>query len=75
MIKLLIKQKSVKFFGNIYSTEGVRADPKKVAAITEMRPSEYKSEVKSFLGMVNYRVVQKQHSCTRSIFVEKIGLQ
>ena len=52
--KLLIKQKSVKFFGNVYSEEGVRADPQKVAAIAEMRPPESKSEVKSFLGMVNY---------------------
>ena len=52
--KLLIKQKSVNFFGNIYSADGVRADPKKVAAITAMRPPECKSEVKSFLGMVNY---------------------
>ena len=32
----------------------MRADPKKVAAITSMRPPECKSEVKSFLGMVNY---------------------
>ena len=52
--KLLIKQKSVKFFGNVYSAEGVRADPQKVAAIADMRPPESKSEVKSFLGMVNY---------------------
>ena len=52
--KLLIKQKSVKFFGNIYSAEGVTADPQKVAAIADMRPPESKSEVKSFLGMVNY---------------------
>ena len=52
--KLLIKQRSVKFFGNIYSAEGVRADPKKVAAIADMRPPESKAEVKSFLGMVNY---------------------
>ena len=52
--KLLVKQHTVKFFGNIYSAEGVRADPDKVKAITAMRPPESKSEVKSFLGMVNY---------------------
>ena len=39
--KLQIKQKSVKLFGNIYSAEGVRADPKKVAAIADMRPPEF----------------------------------
>ncbi len=52
--KLIVKQPTVKFFGNIYSSEGVRADPEKVKAITAMRPPETKSEVKSFLGMVNY---------------------
>ena len=52
--KLVIKQKSVKFLRNIYGAEGVRADPKKVEAITSMRPPESKTEVKSFLGMVNY---------------------
>ena len=52
--KVSIKQPSVKFFGNIYSAEGVRADPGKVEAITALRPPENKGEVKSFLGMVNY---------------------
>ena len=52
--KLVVKQSSVKFFGNIYSAGGVSADPEKIAAITAMRPPETKSEVKSFLGMVNY---------------------
>ena len=31
--KLVVKQDSVKFFGNIYSKEGVSADPEKVKAI------------------------------------------
>ena len=52
--KLIVKKKEVKFFGNIYSAEGVKADPDKIAAITAMRPPETKTEVKSFLGMVNY---------------------
>ena len=52
--KLIVKKKEVKFFGNIYCAEGVRADPEKVAAITSLRPPKTKSEVKSFLGMVNY---------------------
>jgi hypothetical protein len=52
--KLIVKQRTVKFFGNIYSAEGVKADPEKIEAITAMRPPETKSEVKSFLGMVNY---------------------
>ena len=52
--KLVVKQPSVKCFGNIYSADGVSADPEKVKAIAAMRPLETKSEVKSFLGMVNY---------------------
>ena len=52
--KLIVKQPTVKFFGNVYSADGVQADPDKVKAINEMRPPETKSEVKSFLGMVNY---------------------
>ena len=52
--KITVKQPSVKFFGNIYSSEGVKADPDKIKAITSMRPPETKGEVKSFLGMVNY---------------------
>ena len=52
--KLEIKKPAVKFFGNVYSAEGVRADPDKIKAITALRPPENKTEVKSFLGMVNY---------------------
>ncbi len=48
------KQASVKFFGNIYSEKGVTADPDKVSAIVALRPPENKSEVRTFLGMVNY---------------------
>ena len=52
--KLIVKQSAVKFFGNIYSADGVKADPEKVEAINALRPPETKGEVKSFLGMVNY---------------------
>ena len=52
--KIYVKQKSIKFFGNIYSADGVTADPDKIAAIVALRPPENKSELKTFLGMVNY---------------------
>ena len=52
--KIRVKQKSIKFFGHIYSADGVTADPEKVAAIVALRPPENKSEMKTFLGMVNY---------------------
>ena len=52
--KIKVKQKSIKFFGNIYGADGVTADPDKVAAIVAFRPPENKSELKTFLGMINY---------------------
>ena len=48
LLKLEIKKPAVKFFGNVYSVEGVRADPDKIKAITALRPPENKTEVKSF---------------------------
>ena len=44
----------MKLFGDMYSAQGVSADPEKIKAIAAMRPPETKGEVKSFLGMVNY---------------------
>ena len=52
--KITVKQPSVKFFGNIYSADGVMSDPDKVAAIQALRPPETKTELRTFLGMINY---------------------
>ena len=52
--KIRVKQSSVKFFGNIYSANGVQADPDKVKAIESLRAPENRSELRTFLGMVNY---------------------
>lgn len=52
--KIELKKSSIKFFGNIYTKDGVKPDPDKVAAIADLRPPETKSELKTFLGMVNY---------------------
>ena len=52
--KVSVKQPSVKFYGNIFSAQGVTADPEKVEAINKLRPPETKTELKTFLGMVNY---------------------
>ena len=52
--KIDMKKESIKFFGNIYTKDGVKPDPDKVAAINKLRPPETKSELKTFLGMVNY---------------------
>ena len=52
--KCFIKQTEVPFFGNIYSATGVRPDPAKVQAITELTPPTNKTELQSFLGMITY---------------------
>ena len=52
--KIKLKKDSIKFFGNVYTKDGVKPDPDKVAAINKLRPPETKSELKTFLGMVNY---------------------
>jgi len=45
---------SVKFLGQIVSADGVRTDPLKVEAIKSMPIPEDVSQVKSFLGLVNF---------------------
>ena len=52
--KTLVKEKSIKFFGNVYSAAGVNPDPEKVSAIKALRPPECKEEMRTFLGMINY---------------------
>ena len=52
--KISVKKPSVKFFGNMYTADGAKPDPDKVAAIQALRPPENRSELRTFLGMVNY---------------------
>ena len=50
--KIEFKKPAVKFFGNVYSKDGVQADPDKVKSIVELRRPEDKSELRTFLGTV-----------------------
>ena len=43
----------VSYFGHVLSDKGV-PDPKKIAAIQEMKPPRNKQELETLLGMVNY---------------------
>ncbi len=52
--KLKFKVKEVKFMGNIVTTTGMRADPEKITAITEMTPPKDKAALQRFIGMINY---------------------
>ncbi|XP_036370379.1 zinc finger protein 431-like [Octopus sinensis] len=52
--KCVIKEKECKFFGIIYSAEGVKPDPAKVEAIRDIKEPKDKKELKSFLGLIHY---------------------
>ena len=52
--KLQFKLKELKFMGTIISDQGMKLDPDKVAAITQMQPPENKAALLRFIGMVNY---------------------
>ena len=54
MINLLLLTKVAVFFGNLYTPEGVKHNPKKVEVIREMQPPINKQQLSSFLGMVTY---------------------
>ena len=44
----------IKFYGHIFSSSGLKPDPRKVEAIHKARPPQNHSEVKSLLGMAQY---------------------
>ena len=52
--KCEVKTSSIKFFGNIYTADGVRQDPEKVKAIQAIQAPSNKQELHTFLGFVNY---------------------
>ena len=43
-----------KFFGHKLTPQGLKADEDKVEAIVQIQPPKTETELKSFLGMVNY---------------------
>ena len=52
--KSQIKQKEVRYLGHIIGEDGIKPDPRKVTAVTEMKPPETKEELQRFLGMTTY---------------------
>ena len=52
--KLQFKLKELKFMGTIISDQGMKPDPEKIAAITQMQPPENNAALLRFIGMVNY---------------------
>ena len=52
--KLQFKLRELKFMGTIISDRGMKPDPDKVGAITQMPPPENKPALLCFIGMINY---------------------
>ena len=52
--KCSFSRSEVTFYGHIFSSEVIKADPGKIEAITNMSEPENVSEVKSLLGMAQY---------------------
>ena len=51
---MIFKKKSVKYLGHMITADGLKADPEKVRAIQEMKPPTNVTELKGFLGLINY---------------------
>ena len=52
--KLQYCMPEISFMGHLITREGVKSDPEKVKAVTEMPAPQNVGELKRFLGMVNY---------------------
>ncbi|KAI5724806.1 hypothetical protein M8J77_007371 [Diaphorina citri] len=44
----------IKFFGHLFSAQGVQIDPEKITSFCNLPPPTNVSEVRSLLGMINY---------------------
>ena len=52
--KCLLYQEKLTFFGFVFSSQGLSADPQKVAAIKNAPPPQSAKDVRTFLGMATY---------------------
>ena len=52
--KLSIGVQEIDYFGHVISSDGIKPDPKKIKAITEMKAPNDKKELETLLGMVTY---------------------
>ena len=52
--KCRFRQAKIKFYGFIFSRNGIQADPEKIAAVISLETPESCDAVRSFFGMANY---------------------
>ena len=67
--------KQIEFFGLIFSDRGVSPDPKKVQAVHNTDPPTNASQVRSFLGMLNYSARFIQDFATLSEPLRKLTVK
>lgn len=52
--KCHLRQKQLNYLGHLIDEDGIRPDPSKVSAITELQPPDDIPGLRRFLGMVHY---------------------
>ncbi|KAK2707345.1 hypothetical protein QYM36_015134 [Artemia franciscana] len=52
--KCVFGAESIPYFGHLLTLEGIKPDPEKTRAITEMPPPENSEQLQKLLGMLNY---------------------
>ena len=52
--KIQFKLDEIKYVGHLITSEGVKPDPSKIQAILQMKAPENVSELRKFLGLINY---------------------
>ena len=52
--KFILKEEQLPYMGHIFSPDGLRPDPAKIKAITDMPSPDGPAATRRFLGMVNY---------------------
>ena len=64
--KCEIKSKQVSFFGQLYTSNGMKPDPQKVSDLREMPEPTNKVELQQFLGFITYLSRFVKHFSTKS---------
>ncbi|KAK2709262.1 hypothetical protein QYM36_013056 [Artemia franciscana] len=67
--KWVFGAESIPYFGHLLTSEGIRPNPKKTRAITEMPPPENSEQLQKLLGMLNYlsRYIPNLSSLNKSL--------
>ncbi|KAK2702932.1 hypothetical protein QYM36_018462 [Artemia franciscana] len=63
------EKNSIPYFGHLLTSEGIKPDPEKTRAITEMPPPENSEQLQKLLGMLNYlsRYIPNLSSLNKSL--------